>query len=266
MKAYFVSDLHLVDVADKKSQLFIHWLDDLTKEDGVTHLFLVGDIFDLWIGDHAFFKKKWEPITSKLAALKNAGVDIHYFEGNHDLHLAKYWRDQLGVSVHPDSFDLEIIPGCKLRVEHGDLIDPDDKGYLFLRRCLRTPVITQVLLHLPEWFVTYVGQRMSKLSRAYTSAKSKQIHNQEICQRVRNFAERRHAESAFDFLITGHVHVRDDWKLPSGARSINLGSWFEDPAVLLLHAPEPEPEPEPELKSISAKFKFLTGALSDKFE
>jgi UDP-2,3-diacylglucosamine hydrolase len=241
MKAYFVSDLHLKNPDDPSTKVFESFLTKLIhsahEHDGntPTHLFLVGDVFDLWIGSHEYFRKKFATVVNLISELVHAGVAVHFFEGNHDLHLEKFWHEGLGVHVHSDHefFQLE---GLTIRVEHGDLINPDDKGYLFLRKLLRTETVKQLSLNLPSVLVTYIGERASRASRNYTST-AKELPEDKIRILIRNHAERMFAEKPYDLLITGHVHVKDDVVFEvSGktVRSVNLGSWFDGPKAFLL--------------------------------
>ena len=49
MKPRFISDLHLSDKNPKLNQAFFKFLEE-SKED-CTHLFILGDLFEAWIGD-----------------------------------------------------------------------------------------------------------------------------------------------------------------------------------------------------------------------
>ena len=137
-RAYFVSDLHLTTAEDPRTRLFERFLDDVAGDQQATHLFLLGDIFDLWIGSHDYFAQRFQRIVSAIDALRRRGIEIHYFEGNHDLHLQQFWEEKLSVNVHPGPISIEIA-GRRLRLEHGDQMDPDDRGYIFLRWLLRMP-------------------------------------------------------------------------------------------------------------------------------
>jgi len=119
IEAWFVSDIHIESMKDKKARALLAFLNSLGQTRKATHLFLVGDIFDLWIGPHEFFVNKFEPIVERLKELNQAGVQIHYFEGNHDLHLRKFWQGQIGIQVHagPQRFQLGSLT---VHVEHGD--------------------------------------------------------------------------------------------------------------------------------------------------
>lgn len=228
---YFLSDLHLRDMNDHQAQNLLRFFISLEPNAKDSMVFLVGDIFDLWIGKHQYFIQKFKPLIEAIQNLITLGTEIHYFEGNHDLHLKKFWQDDLSVIVHsdPDYFHLddEIV-----RIEHGDQMDPDDKGYLFLRWLLRTPIMTAVALYLPGFFVAWLGKSMSKTSRAYTNSLR---DPQRILKTIHTHAQKVFAVRAFQTIITGHVHLRDETTfIVSGQKmtSYNLGSWDDSCKVL----------------------------------
>ena len=259
-RACFVSDLHIAAPEDSRAQLLLQLLRSLPGPEAVSHLFLLGDIFDLWLADHRYFIDRYRAIVAELERLRDAGVDIHYFEGNHDLHLEKYWAGRLGLTVHDGPVELDLA-GRRLRLEHGDQMDPDDRGYRFLRWFLRTPVLRFVIHHLPGNIAARIGQRASATSRSYTS-ETKTISAADAVRKIRAHARKVHAETPFDLLISGHVHVRDDYagETANGPfRSVNLGTWLDAPCYFLLDdatagfveldaddvAQLPQPEPAP---------------------
>ncbi len=261
MTAYFVSDIHLKTPTESKALLLERFLFQLIQQasaarnttgstDAPTHLFLVGDIFDLWIGSHRYFRRRFEKLVGLVRDLVRLGVEVHFFEGNHDLHLTDFWQGEIGVRVHTDSeyFDLPLSLGSSLvgalggkfrvRVEHGDLINPDDSGYRFLRWLLRTPVIRGLALNLPEKLVTAIGERASAASRDYTSGDgAKAIDHRDVPKMIHTYVKRAYHDEPFDLIITGHVHIQDDFTFEAAGkvvRSVNLGSWFESAPVFLL--------------------------------
>lgn len=249
MTALFVSDIHLVAPDDEKTKLFVKFLTDLYADvrdrtahpaassapDPRTQLFLVGDIFDLWVADHDYFAEKFRDVVDSIRALVKSGVEVHYFEGNHDLHLTKFWSDAIGATVHKDAATF-AINGLTVRVEHGDLINPDDRGYLFLRKFLRSAPMTFLSHRLPEIAVKAIGERASRASRDYTSnAKGKPAD--EIRRLIRAHAERVGRQETFDLIVSGHMHVSDDFVFDVDGRqvrSVNLGSWYEPPRALVI--------------------------------
>lgn len=228
-KALFVSDIHIRSTEDDKCLLFIRLLDEV-KRGKFTHLFLLGDIFDLWIADRKYFTEHYSPIISKIRDLTDAGIEVHYFEGNHDLDLEAYWRDRLGVITHtgPEYFNLD---GIVVRAEHGDQMDPDDRGYRFLRWFLRTPVLRWLGRHLPDRLVGWIGTRASLVSRDYTSH-IKTIEADQSIQKTRRHALEAYAEKKFDLFISGHTHTAEDSQ-QEGFRCLNLGTWLNSSGRLL---------------------------------
>jgi UDP-2,3-diacylglucosamine hydrolase len=229
VKAYFLSDLHLSTCQDAKGTRFVRFLRDLDCEQ-VTHLFLVGDVFDLWLGQHNYFLQKFAPIISEIRRLKERGLEIHYFEGNHDLYLNLFWGGVLGVHVHEGPLTINLGE-WKVRIEHGDQIDREDRGYLALRWFLRLGFVRWCLCHAPSSWVARVGDRISRASRYYTS-QVKHSSQSGVLNKVRAHAQQISEKEKVDYVITGHIHVVDEWDVGSTKQktlSINLGSWLEQP-------------------------------------
>ncbi len=234
ISGWFLSDLHLKDINERSGNTLLRFLSDLDQ--GVhpcTHLFLMGDIFDLWIGDHDFFYEKFKPIIDLISALKEKGVNVQYFEGNHDVHVKKFWEERYGIPCHAGSeyFDLQ---GILVRVEHGDLINLQDKAYLRLRAFLRLELLEKLAYKVPGYLWNQIGVRASQLSRRF-SGQARQDKVEELRVMIRDHAHRSFAERGFDFIVTGHMHVRDEYQFQVGdreVRSFNLGSWFDRARVL----------------------------------
>lgn len=243
MIAYFVSDIHIKDESEPSARAFISFARDLLERRQIgaagapTHLFLVGDIFDLWVGGHEYFRNRFESIVDVLRSLVRAGVKVHYFEGNHDLHLHDFWQTEIGVEVHEDEEYFEL-GRYAVRVEHGDRINPDDRGYLFLRWLLRTAPMKNLACGLPSKIVAAIGARASRASRGYTSATgAKAMASDRVIELIREHARLCYLEKPFDLMIAGHVHIRDDFTFETStgsARSVNLGSWFDGARAFLL--------------------------------
>jgi UDP-2,3-diacylglucosamine hydrolase len=60
---------------------------------------------------------------------------------------------------------------------------------------------------------------------------------EDLRQMIRVYAQKTFAQAPFDLIITGHMHIRDDWTFEANGRrvrSVNLGSWFDEPLVFHL--------------------------------
>lgn len=240
---YFVSDLHLKSASEDRSQMLIGFLRRLAtlkpeSPDSLQGLVLLGDIFDLWLSNYPYFIGKWHSVITEFAKLPSSQFQVHYFQGNHDLYLKKYWQKELGFFIHEEPAFFQVDQ-WRVRAEHGDLINPKDYGYKILHRILRFPLTQVVLEHLPESLVVSAGEKLSPLSREYTS-NQKSLTWEEGLGLMVDYSRRAHAQRPFDFHILGHTHIRAQEVVTAPDHSwtcFNLGDWGRSrPTVLKITA------------------------------
>lgn len=229
MNAWFISDLHLKDVHERNGNTLLRFLFFLNRNPKEHQLFLLGDIFDVWVSDGSFFLKHFKQIVDQLTEFKKGGGQLYYFEGNHDVHIDRFWTRKLGVPViaHAEYFHIQ---GLRVRVEHGDLMNPDDTAYLKYRRWVYHPAVEFFAHTLPSHLWQLVATWQSGKSRKKTSRYA--IENAERIKKiVHTHAEKTFRERPFDLIVSGHMHIFDDYKTEE-YRSINLGTWLEKPVAL----------------------------------
>lgn len=235
MKSWFVSDIHLRDVNERNSIILLRFLRSLQEDPQVTHLFFLGDIFDLWVGDSDVFQKKFQALVDVIVEIKRRGVQVIYFEGNHDVHVKGFWEKKFSIPVWTDAKYYQLGK-WKVRLEHGDLINPDDQKYLMYRSFVRQPRLEKLAYLLPGRLLDEVGIAASKLSRKKSSVKRRDSEGR-LRQMIRTYAQTKVEQESYDLMITGHMHVRDTFEFDVDGHkkvSINLGSWFEEPMALCL--------------------------------
>ena len=234
-KVFFVSDLHLKTLNERNSQLFLQLLQNLPKKKP-THFFLLGDIFDFWVGNHKFFTDRFAPLVEAIRSLKSQNVEILYGEGNHDVHVKRFWEEELGITTFADPQYLQIC-GQVVRIEHGDLINPLDTTYLKYREFIRRPSMEHLAQILPGGPLHSLGEMASAWSRARSSG-ARLRDGEKLRAMIRSHALRAYDEKPFDLCVHGHMHVLDDWISDieqKKFRSINLGSWYNSTPVLELN-------------------------------
>jgi UDP-2,3-diacylglucosamine hydrolase len=235
MKAWFVSDIHLKDINERNSIELLRFLHFIYDDINTTHLFLLGDIFDLWVGDSKVFYRKFKAIVDLIDKIKKSGREVVYFEGNHDVHIEKFWQSHLQIPVHIESEMFSLGP-FQVQLEHGDYINPEDLAYIQYLSVLRSQPMKKIAHTLPGFIIDGIGRWASRTSR-----KKSQLYRKDsealLRERIRKFAHSQAQKNKFDFIITGHMHVRDDYTFNHegrSIRSINLGSWFEEPKTFCL--------------------------------
>lgn len=237
ISAWFLSDLHLKNLEERRSQILLRFLVSLNEgHRSATHLYLLGDIFDLWVGDHNYFYKKFQPIVDQILSLHAKGVKITYVEGNHDVHVQKFWQKH-GIPCYINEHYDQVGPYL-IRIEHGDLVNQQDTVYLKYRKFLRGLLIQALAEHLPGVVIQKIGERASRESRKRSSIKRKNSEH-ELREMIRRYAEQAYQAGGFDYIFTGHMHIRDEYDFVSAdhkkIKSVNLGSWFDQELVYHLH-------------------------------
>ena len=207
MKVLAISDLHIQNDSDPLFTDLLRLLQErVSTEDTVL---LVGDVFDLYIGDKVFYRKMYSRFFDALEDLSKKGVRIHYFEGNHDFHLKTALQRIPRVSLHVESASFDFS-GKRFFVSHGDLADPEDRGYLFMRSVLRSLPLKAAIALAPSRVVHFIGEWMNRHLSA--AGDLMETASPEVLKRTRSifhdYAEKQ-IRAGHDFVILGHCHDLD---------------------------------------------------------
>ena len=107
MSALFVSDVHLSTRRPTEARAFLALLAALDAR--TESLYLLGDIFDAWIGDDHEHPLHAE-VADALHALRDGGTAVYLIHGNHDFLLAEGYAARCGARLLPDPVDAEFEP------------------------------------------------------------------------------------------------------------------------------------------------------------
>ncbi len=223
-KFQFVSDLHLGSVSEPNFLLFKKYLQSVV-DNKVTHLFLLGDIFDLWVANQKYFINQYSEIIKEIRKIISSGIEVHYFEGNHDLHLKKFWQEELGCKVYVSPQRM-TIHGVSLLLAHGDEIDLEDTSYIRLRKFLRSWPMKLLAHILPGFIVKKIGEYADRNSHGHYLRDNRD--DDRIIKLIRGYASDEIKKSPYHFCFTGHFHLRDEFNVGE-AKAVNLGSWLDKP-------------------------------------
>lgn len=222
MRVFFLSDLHLAEgdaLSTKRFEKFLR-----TEIAGGDLLILGGDIFDLFVGNKEVFRRRFEGVISAIAGLRERGISIYYLEGNHDFHLAGVFPPE--VNLAEDAFSVNVN-GRDIWVAHGDLIDPGDRGYRFLRWFTRLAPLRWLVRALPGSWIDGIGRKSSHESRKYNNTERGAGANHERLRRLYLEYAKEKARNGYKHILVGHSHLRDQVSLPEGGEYLNLGTSAE---------------------------------------
>ena len=130
---YFVADVHLgLDVADpsEREARFVRFLESIPK-DRTLSLYMLGDIWDFWYEYRDLVPKGYVRVFAALMDLMDAGVEVCFFQGNHDIWCYHYFED-MGIRILHQPYTLEI-GGKVFCIGHGDGLGPGNRVYKAMR-------------------------------------------------------------------------------------------------------------------------------------
>jgi len=227
-KIYFVSDVHLGAPALKhnnreRERLFVKWLDFIG--DDAEALYLMGDIFDFWYEYKKVVPRGFTRVLGRLADITDRGIPVHFFTGNHDLWAFDYLPEEIGLTVHHEGM-ATAIKGKKFFLAHGDGLDPNDKGYLFLKKIFMNRKLQWFFTRLHPNFAFNLAHRWSESSRLSKIDQKEEfkVKNESMYKFAQNFLEK----EWIDYFIFGHRHQMANEELQNGARFILLGDWINN--------------------------------------
>ena len=226
-KVYFASDQHLgaptYEASLPREKKFVAWLNQVKKDAEV--LFLLGDLFDFWFEYKTVVPRGFVRVLGKLAEIRDAGIPIYFFVGNHDLWMRDYFKKELGIPVffNPQEFN---INGKSFFIGHGDGLGPNDKGYKRMKKVFKFPFFQWLF----RWLHPDLGMKLGQ----YMSVKNKLISGDKDTQFLGNdrewlvqYCHRKLTESHYDYFIFGHRHLPLNIQLNENSTYINLGDWIQ---------------------------------------
>lgn len=226
LKIYFASDQHFgaptPELSAPREQRFVKWLDEIKHDADV--LFFVGDLFDFWFEYKTVVPRGFIRVLGKIGELKDMGIEIHFFVGNHDLWMDDYFEKELGIPVYhrPQEFTFN---GKSFLVGHGDGLGPGDKGYKRMKKVFTNPFSKWLF----RWLHPDIGVKLAQ----YLSVKNKLISGDadvkflgEENEWLVLYSKRKLETKHYDYLIFGHRHLPMVINVGPNSEYVNLGDWI----------------------------------------
>ena len=225
---YFVSDVHLgLKVGDPaaREKAFVDFLRQIDPAQ-TEALYLLGDVWDFWYEYRDVVPKGYVRVFAALVALMDAGVQVFFFQGNHDIWTYRYF-EELGMKrlVQPQMVTIGPRRFC---LGHGDGLGPGDYGYKFMRWVFHNRFFQKCFSTLHPWLAFRLGNGWSRRSRLGKNITYQFTGADEPLYRFcASFPEQ------VDFFVFGHYHARVDMPVSrsggSSARLLLLGDWITAP-------------------------------------
>jgi UDP-2,3-diacylglucosamine hydrolase len=192
-------------------------------------LYVLGDLFDFWIGDddNSPFAQS---IKAEFKALTSSGVPCFFTKGNRDFLIGKRFCRQTGITLLPDESVVEIY-GNRVLVLHGDTLCIDDTGYLKFRATVHKPWLQWLFNRIP---LPLKKKIISKVQAdIHTEKNTKPLEIMDVTQ---SEVERVMQHYDIKFMIHGHTHRPDIHTFViqnDTCKRIVLGDWYTQGSVLV---------------------------------
>ncbi len=194
----FISDLHLSPRSPGATCLFLDFLAGRARQ--AEQLYILGDLFEAWIGDDDIDDPYHTPIIAALRAASDAGLAISVMHGNRDFLLGDGFAARAGVRLISEPYILSTAE-WQFVLAHGDALCLDDTDYMAFRAQVRDPAWQAALLAKPLSERRAIAAHMREVSE--TSQRAKENPYTDLQPAATEDFLRQHGYATF---IHGHTH------------------------------------------------------------
>lgn len=234
MATLFISDLHIDASRRQIVGQFSEFL--RTEARSADALYILGDLFDSWVGDDAPDAGQGAAIAA-IKALTLSGVPCFVMHGNRDFLLGPQFCSDSGARLLPDPLIVTLY-GEPVLVMHGDALCTDDRAYQRLRATVRDTDWQRQFLALS------VAARRALAGAARTGSKAHMASMEDAITDVNAESVAAALRAAgTSTLLHGHTHRPGVHSLSVDGRActrIVLGDWHAEGSLLRWDANGPE--------------------------
>jgi UDP-2,3-diacylglucosamine hydrolase len=229
----FISDLHLSAERPSISERFFEFLH--AQASRAAALYILGDLFEYWIGDDELDAVHGDPLARRVAAalgqLAKRGVGMAFMHGNRDFLIGRRFGEASGARLLEDPA-VEEIGGTRTLLMHGDTLCTDDHDYQDWRRTARSRDWQQAFLAQSIAERRTALQALREKSKEVISAKPAEI--MDVNDAAVREALRTHGLTR---LVHGHTHRPARHALEVDGRRCErwvLPDWYETGGYLAI--------------------------------
>lgn len=214
----FFSDLHLSAELPRTTAAFEALLDEPEAD----ALFILGDLFEYWVGDEMLdlpYERRCADALRRAAARR----PVYVQRGNRDFLLGPRFFAETGCrELAEDPVVLQTAWGARAVLSHGDALCLADRDYQAFRRQVRAPAWQQAFLARPLEERLATARQLRQASRA--QARAPETYADADPELAAHWVRQAGAQ----WLIHGHTHRPGSDVLAGGTARQVLGDWELD--------------------------------------
>ncbi|MEM9256263.1 MAG: UDP-2,3-diacylglucosamine diphosphatase [Pseudomonadota bacterium] len=228
----FISDLHLDASRPAVTRAFADFLQTHRDCDA---LYILGDLFESWIGDDDPAPLACD-VRTLLHSFGDAGPAVYVMQGNRDFLLGETFCANTGASLLPDP-TLISLDGVPTLLTHGDSLCTSDTDYQNYRKKVRSPAWQSELMTLSVEERQTLAVQLRRDSQEAKGRKPTDI--MDVNADAVSIIMRGHGAQQ---MVHGHTHRPGRFEEPCGVRWVtgdwdHKGWWLEaDSGELKLHS------------------------------
>ena len=226
---HIISDLHLTPADDALLVRFRAYLKQLNPGDS---LFILGDLFEYWLGDDACEYLGQKQVEQALTGLAGQGISTSFMRGNRDFLIGKDFAERCGITLLDDEHLLQL-GDQPILLMHGDNLCTDDRNHQVFRKMVRDQAWQDNFLSLPLSIRDEMAKAVRYRSESGKTLKASAI--MDVTQRAVDDVMRLHG---VELLIHGHTHrpAVHRLSLPGSvsAHRVVLGDWGQAQSFIRL--------------------------------
>ena len=253
-KILVIADLHLQSAEPDTLALALAFF---KQAQGARHLYIIGDLFEYWLGDDclesdscsseslardSLSKEAWSDefrsgelqpvpdaleetiscVVTALSSLSRSGTAITLMHGNRDFLLGDAFAKEIGATLIRD----DVLALNKVVLMHGDTLCTDDVEYQQFRAQVRDV----------DWQADFLAKPLSEREAIATAmrsgSKNASQHKSNAIMDVNDVAvDQVFSQFGCQQLIHGHTHRPAIHQRESGTRVV-VGDWHADHAMV----------------------------------
>src|SRR5271167_2440660 len=167
--ALFISDLHLAPERPELVAAFHAFVSGRAR--GAAALYVLGDLFDVWLGDDQLKEPLAAGVAAALRALSASGTPVYLQRGNRDFLLGERFARAAGATLLPDAV-VHDLHGTATLIMHGDQLCTDDVDYQRWRTLWQNPVYRRRVSKIPYIVRSGISRFLRASSRRATASKA----------------------------------------------------------------------------------------------
>ena len=181
-------------------------------------------MFDFWFEYETVVPKGFVRVLGKLAEIRDSGIPIYFFVGNHDLWMNDYFQKELNILVYHENQEYTFGDKTFL-IGHGDGKGPGDNGYKRMKKVFTNPFFKWLF----KWLHPDLGVKLGQ----YLSVKNKLISGDEDVKFLGEenewlilYSKRKLETKHYNYLVFGHRHLPLKFSVGENSEYVNLGDWI----------------------------------------